>query len=495
MKTIQTGKDITPFWNEDCKTLSNKLWLPTDNPKAPFKLHKLNSWFSIHIRTNKPASSLRIYKPIKVCDEEPSKGQNIKIKRIRIKPNSSQEKVLRDWIGSARNAYNYVISKTHEHSEDREATYYNMRACGLDHAQSLEVLKQYTFPSWMELKNKSNRDFWESREDWLSPIPSKCFTQAFKQACDVRRAILLDKGSRLDLKFRSSKSKIQSCYIPKSAIKEGSIFRVKMKRSAGEGRIPFTEKLPRNFLDSELVFDHDQWFLCVPYKEDSQLIESQDRVVALDVGIRKFLTFYSEDNCGFIGKNVTERIFRLAKAVDQLVSKITKSSGKFKKRLKVKADRIRVKIKNLVKELHYKTCDFLVNNFDLVLLPHYEVKDFVISSGRKLNNKSVRKMLSLSFYKFSQTLTRKFNEKKGFFSVGDTSYSRVVRVNEAYTSKTQTWDGNISDVGSKESLKINNNVTIDRDINGARNIFLRALVDSPILRDLTFQNDIVGGSN
>ena len=61
----------------------------------------------------------------------------------------------------------------------------------------------------------------------------------------------------------------------------------------------------------------------------------------------------------------------------------------------------------------------------------------------------------------------------------------MVRVNEAFTSKTQTWNGEIVNIGSKETLKISENATIDRDINGARNIFLRALVDSPILRDLT----------
>ena len=258
-----------------------------------------------------------------------------------------------------------------------------------------------------------------------------------------------------------------------------------MKRVTGLGEIRLTEDLPEKPLDSELVLDHGQWFLCVSYKKKLQPIESQGRVVALDVGIRKFLTFYSEDSCGFIGRNVTDRLFRLSRILDTVVSEISKSSGKLNRCLKIKADRLRIKIKNLVKELHYKVCNFLIKNFDIVLLPHYEVKDFVVSCGRKLNNKSVRNMLSLNFYKFSQILIRKFNEKKGFFEINNKLYSRVVRVNEAYTSKTQTWNGEIVNVGSKETLKISKGITIDRDINGARNIFLRALVDSPVLRSLT----------
>jgi putative transposase len=408
----------------------------------------------------------------------------VSTKKIRIKPNKKQQQFLKEWVGSARDAYNYVIAKSRDHKELNEDTLLSLQASGLNYDQAREVIKTCTFPSWMELKKKDNLDFWETREEWLKPIPSKCFTEAFKHACDARKAGF-KKGSMFSLKFRSRKDKVQSCFIPKSAIKSDGIFKLNMKRFSGLGDIRFTEALPENHLDSELLLDHGQWFLCVPYKKKLKPIESQDRVVALDVGIRKFLTFYSEDDCGFIGKNVTDRLFRLSKVLDNVVSNISKSNGKLKRCLKLKADRLRIKIKNLVKELHYKTCNFLIKNYDLVLLPHYEVKNFVISSGRKLNNRSVRNMLSLNFYKFSQTLIRKFNEKKGFLKIGDTFYSRVVRVNEAYTSKTQTWDGSVVSVGSKETLKVSNGVMIDRDINGARNIFLRALVDSPALRNLT----------
>lgn len=391
-----------------------------------------------------------------------------------------------EWLGSARSAYNYVIGKSYDHKDLNAATLLNIQACGFTQEDAKESLRgQNNFPSWMEIKKKDNTDFWSSREDWLKPIPSKCFTEAFKHACDARTAGFKSK-SKFSLKFRSKKDKVQSCFIPKNAIKSDGVFKTKMRRVTGLGEVKFTEKLPDNHLDSELVLDHGQWFLCVPYKITVLPIESQDRVVALDVGIRKFLTFYSEDSCGFIGKNVTTRLFRLAKVLDNVISVKAKSTGKLKKALDIKADRLRIKMKNLVNELHYKVCNFLVKNFDVVLLPHYEVSDFVITSSRKLNNKSVRNMLSLGFYKFSQTLIRKFNQIKGGIVIGKTTYSRVVRVNESYTSKTQTWDGKMANIGSKETLKISKSENIDRDINGARNIFLRALVDSPSLRSLTF---------
>ena len=445
-------------------------------------MKQVRSWFSVTKRVNQDNNTHKIY-PDELTTPCVHTAEIIITKKIRIKPNKTQQRFLKEWLGSARQAYNYTISKSAEHFKLNEETSLNLQAFGLCRAKDI-VRESYPFPSWMTLKRKDNTDFWRTRESWLKPIPSKCFTQAFKHACNARKAGF-KKGGMFELKFRSRKDKIQSCFIPKNAVKQDSIFSQKMKSVTGTSYIKFTEKLPENFLDCELVLDHGEWYLCVPYKKKLRPVESQNRVVALDVGIRKFLTYYSEDSCGFIGKNVTDRLFRLSKALDDLVSNITKVTGKLKKILKNKADRLRVKIKNLVKELHYKTCNFLINNFDVVLLPHYKVSDFVIKSGRKLNNKTVRNMLSLNFYKFSQILIRKFNEKKGSLIIGNKLFSRVIRVNEAYTSKTQTWNGKIVPVGSKEILHISKNVTIDRDINGARNIFLRALVDSPSLLSLT----------
>ncbi|QZI90124.1 transposase [Vibrio phage 184E37.1] len=492
MELITTGKELKPFWNSYCEVIGSRLWLPTETASlgseqncsnSYLRVTEENSWFSVMKRNLQNKNLQKIYSQFSTYSHAECM-EVVSTKKIRIKPNKKQQQFLKEWIGSARNAYNYVVAKSYDHKNLNEDTLLSLQASGLTYDQSKEVIKTSTFPSWMELKRKDNLDYWNTREEWLKPIPSKCFTEAFKHACEARKAGF-KKGSKFSLKFRSRKDKVQSCFIPKGAVKSDGIFKLNMKRFSGLGEIRFTEKLPKDHLDSELVLDHGQWFLCVPYKKRLIPVESQDKVVALDVGIRKFLTFYSEDSCGFIGKNATDRLFRLSKILDTLVSKIATSSGKLKRVLKLKADRLRVKIKNLVKELHYKVCNFLIKNFDLVLLPHYEIKDFVISCSRKLNNKSVRKMLSLSFYKFSQILIRKFNEKKGLLSIDGKFYSRVVRVNEAYTSKTQTVDGKIANVGSRETLKISKNVTIDRDINGARNIFLRALVDSPILRGLT----------
>ena len=65
----------------------------------------------------------------------------------------------------------------------------------------------------------------------------------------------------------------------------------------------------------------------------------------------------------------------------------------------------------------------------------------------------------------------------------------MLDVNEAYTSKTRSWDGGIkSNLGGCQCHQgPKAGFGMDRDVNGARGIFLRALGDSPFLRELLTQ--------
>ena len=57
-----------------------------------------------------------------------------------------------------------------------------------------------------------------------------------------------------------------------------------------------------------------------------------------------------------------------------------------------------------------------------------------------------------------------------------------------YTSKTRSWDGGIkSNLGGVMVIRDESGFGMNRDVNGARGIFLWALRDSPILRGLLTQ--------
>lgn len=142
--------------------------------------------------------------------------------------------------------------------------------------------------------------------------------------------------------------------------------------------------------------------------------------------------------------------------------------------MKLAATRIRGKIKNLVDELHKKTARFLVDNFDVILLPTFETSQMSSKAKRRIRSKSVRQMLTLSHYKFKQFLKHKAFENSKV----------VLDVNEAYTSKTVSWTGEvIHNLGGAKVIKSSDGRVMPRDWNGARGIFLRASVDTPLLRE------------
>ena len=61
----------------------------------------------------------------------------------------------------------------------------------------------------------------------------------------------------------------------------------------------------------------------------------------------------------------------------------------------------------------------------------------------------------------------------------------VIDVNEAYTSKTRSWDGTVNArLGGARVIRDESGFGMDRDVNGAHGVFLRALGDSPFLREL-----------
>jgi putative transposase len=179
-------------------------------------------------------------------------------------------------------------------------------------------------------------------------------------------------------KFRSRKAPTQSCYIPKSAIKNTGIY----PRISGKC-LRLSESLPEIPLDSRLIYQYNEWFLSVPHKITTHVAENQGRVVALDPGVRTFQTFYSENLAGHIGYDDFGRIQRLCYYLDDLISRTSKANSQTKREMKKAQARIRKKIKNLVKEIHCKTAYFLVNHFDVILLPTFETSQMASKAARK----------------------------------------------------------------------------------------------------------------
>ncbi|MDR2762007.1 MAG: transposase [Planctomycetaceae bacterium] len=166
-------------------------------------------------------------------------------------------------------------------------------------------------------------------------------------------------------------------------------------------------------------------------------------MVSVDPGIRSFVTFFSDVCCGKIGLQNFGRIMRLCKWLDDLISRRTKCKNKRSRHNMRKAEqRMRWKIHDLIDELHHKVARFLCMNFDVIIIPKFATKQMSEKKSRKITAKSVRAMLTFSHYRFQEFL--KFKAKElGVI---------VINQDEAYTSKTASWTGEIKNVGGAKYI-------------------------------------------
>lgn len=309
--------------------------------------------------------------------------------------------------------------------------------------------------------------------EWMKQVPFQVKAVAVKDACEVMSREKLKcktTGRQFKMRFRSRRLPTQSCFIPGPAIKPGDGNIGLYVRIAGSVRA--AETLPHQHRDSRLVWDNGAWFLAVSFRAAAHTTgENQARAVALDPGVRTFLTFFSPTSYGKLGDQAQQRIVRLLVHLDRLISERAKSNSRRKRRLTLAIGRMRRKLRSLIDELHWKSIRFLLDNFDIIIVPPFAAGQMVRKTSRKLRNKSVRAMLGLSHSKFRARLISKAKYEG----------KQVILQCEAYTSKTVSWAGELlTKLGGRKYVRSADGVTMDRDVNGARGTFLRALVDTPL---------------
>ncbi|NER30050.1 MAG: helix-turn-helix domain-containing protein [Symploca sp. SIO1C4] len=241
-------------------------------------------------------------------------------RKIRLFLNPKQKALLKQWFGVSRYIYNTTIKYLQEPG---------------------------TKANWMAIKS----GILKSLPDWSKPVPFQIKSIAIKDACLAVKAA--KKGCKQDgqirrCRFRSRRDTTQSIFVPKTAIKASGIYHTKL------GKCRFKEALPEIFSDGRLRLAYDEYYLIISEKVQPSVTENQGRMVALDPGVRTFMTFFSENSYGWLGKDSNLHIQKLCFRLDKLVSRISFAKSQLKKRLKKAASRLRCKIKNLVKEIHHK---------------------------------------------------------------------------------------------------------------------------------------------
>jgi putative transposase len=220
----------------------------------------------------------------------------------------------------------------------------------------------------------------------------------------------------------------------------------------------------------QLIKCKGRWFAVFPaikLREDNQ----SNKAIALDPGVRTFLTGFDGSKFLEFGAGDMGRITRLCQHLDKLMSQIARCVNKRQRqKMRSAAGRMRTKIQNLVSEVHKQVSCYLTENYRVIFLPTFETSQMVQKAKRKIRSKTARAMLSWAHYRFKLFL------RQAAYCRGCT----IVDVTEEYTSKTCTRCGHIhAKLGGSKKFKCPKcRHKLPRDFNGAFGILLKALSDT-----------------
>jgi len=189
------------------------------------------------------------------------------------------------------------------------------------------------------------------------------------------------------------------------------------------------------------------------------------RICALDMGERTFGTLYDPDGTiAFLGTDVNKKVKDILKIIYKK-KKALKKSYKLEKRKKISLfkswRKSSLKLKNLIKEMHHRVANWLVHNYDVILIGKLGI------GTMKTKRRGKRVLQSLSHYSFRSTLLQKATLKRKVVSV----------VSEAYTTKQCNHCGYMNwTIGSSEEFTCRNcHVKCHRDVHSGRGIFIKSL--------------------
>jgi putative transposase len=463
------GRVLKPFWNALSVETSKKLWLPTKTDSADLALNSFNtssqsivedkSWFSTILHTpQKPSLPTTFFKYLQSSQpaSTDSESTNVRSKRIRLFPDKNQKDTLKEWFGITRWFYNRTIDYIETRRQNNESF------------QTFQTVRN-------NLRNKETRKF--DIPEWINhKLPSKVIVGAIEDCCNAYKSSFAKyKSSKnpFTIHYRTKKSGLQSlnlelgCFGKNNAILPtflGKNLKVQFKKNHKTVNLCDMEAINHG---CRLVSEDNGrlYFLMIPtdVKVDEKQVNSN--VISLDSGIRTFLTGYSPSHHVIeIGSNTGEHLLKYLDRQDMLHSVMSAQNNKRKlTRYRRRYGMISRRLTHLTDDLHWKSIKYLTNHYGLVVLSDFRVSELI--KLKKLNRKSKRIMTLQSHYKFRVRLEQKCKQKG----------VQLYVVDESYTSKTCTNCGSLHSNlgGSKEYRCVNCGISLDRDVNGARNIFIK----------------------
>jgi len=301
---------------------------------------------------------------------------------------------------------------------------------------------------------------------------------------------------------RNNSIKLKSILIPSKSINKKGIFSTLLGKNNKIINKYIGEDKDKDFIqDSRLVYNKDSnTFILHLVRKQSKICEEDKKdFICIDPGERIFNSYFASDSYGYLGKDTHKIYLKYRNKISRWTRILKKDENKDnesiknKSKIKQRIQNLYNKIKNITKEMHNKICLFLCQNYKRIIIPEFKVSQMVDDKKRfvkrtikkikeemneekkkellerlkenKKENRLSRKvkyvLLSQSHYKFKQHLINKSNEYG----------CKVEIVTEEYTSIACCKCGKTSKEYTNRIKKCSCGNKINRDINGAINIF------------------------
>ncbi len=454
MKKKKKKEDL----NNNITKYNDYIWKPNYN--LSLNKDKTNSWFNIeYYEDNNILVNENVTNKINF-----PKGKNselCKCEYVTLKLSLKQQKIMDRWMM----AYNHMYNNTLKYIK----TYY---------IEKNELLLNYKTLRTYHLKNIRDKLIKESQHPSFkidTTIKTHIMDGAIRLACSNYKSALTNfkEGNIKHFRIRYWKMRkpfnildIETCYFKQNTLCPkifGKIEAFKDKKIFNLSEIGTKYKSECKLLYNR---NDNSYKLYIPEKISPINIDHSKKIIILDPGLRTFMTGLSENEVIKIGTNSTEKILSYMKKIDKInVNKnnITNPNTKSEKKI---INRCHTKIKNCIKDLHWKSISYLTNKYKCILIGDLSVKGITNNENSVLSSQSKRIGYYLSFYKYRERLKYKCQTKN----------CKYLEVDESYTSKTCSCCGYYKENlnGSKIYKCDNCNTILDRDINGCRGIYLKS---------------------
>lgn len=470
------GEDIATFLNPSWREMSRELWLPTETESVDLdtkssnkyvSLMKQKSWFSIN-KTNQAKKSSRTisYQYVPISQQKVMEVENmVKTRKIKLKLTKAQKKTLSIWMKGYKKTYNLIVKKQTSNN----------------YIFGKKELREYCI--------KKNSDIFKEFP-FLNMTPSDIRDKAVLHYISSFKT---NKDSGKEFKMKTKKWYDNTIEIDSRTFERTF------------GRVIYKDTTNSNNLDEVILKGYEDLFvssgsvritkdrlgdfyISILYDQNCKKENQYNKynAIALDPGVRKFLTGYDTEkviefcNGDFVSieKKLKEidiiqsKISHTKNSIDRLSNEIKvrgKENYKFLRKIRSKLvlrskrlDRALhkkiKKVKDMRDDMHKKVCHYLVSNYNQILLPHFNTSNMLPNLGSKTS----RAMSTWSHFSFKMRLRQKCIEKKVTLHEVHENYTSQICGRCLHRFKTSLEEYSCPICGLK----------IDRDALASRNIFI-----------------------